>query len=420
MTILKKMIGILILAATVLLISAAAVVAEESSERSVFTSGEVRIEADTLSYDTESGVIHAIGNVEVCKGQAKYYTEFVDYDTKKSTGNLAEFHGSLHAKEKDFLVSGTAMELADGIDHFKVQNGTMSRCTLPVPHYQIYAKEIDINGSIVNMRKAYFKINGKAIGYLPRFYMNMDWKIPSFRIGYTKKDGFSFSYYKTISEKTLLTFGVERKNKDDGEFSVGLEHEDEKIYDKFDIQYDLADFFKLENTFIYTGENWIYKTYVYCDGSDVDRSIYGLRVTHQYWDSPLGQWRLGALIRDEKQAASPAGGTHTGFQIDYKPHPYITLSYLGVDIHSVPDYELMSDDEGEMYEAGGNWMIEADVPFGKLPKLLTLGSTLIYNDNDFDWLTQELRVKYTTCCYWTQVGYDFVDENYELLWGCSF
>lgn len=386
-------------------------------ERVQITDGDIRIEADDLIYDVERGTVEATGNVQIFHKDDVYDTESIIYYTKTDTGVMGAFKGTFEGKVKNFLIAGGSVVMTDGVEEMTMYDATLSRCLLEVPHYQIYAKEVDIEGTVLRLRQAYFKIKGVTVFYLPKFYMDLDWKLPKFRLGFSKEDGSRFSYSSTMSEFFNWVLDLRHKNSDDGEVGLGVEYEKGEVYHKAVFDYNYEGFWVIEDDFSYTNDKWILELDAYRDFSAVDEARYGASLTHQYWTSPVGDWRMGIMVRDEtkKTNLETYGGLYTGWRLDYQPDPRVTLSYLGISTHEDKNYDIFMDDYH--YQAGDNWLVGLQLPMGET---FTLGLNATYNSDGYDWLSQLVTIKQQTCCYMAELSYDLVTYNYELSWGISF
>ena len=97
------------------------------------------------------------------------------------------------------------------------------------------------------------------------------------------------------------------------------------------------------------------------------------------------------------------------------PHPKVVLSYLWLksfDEKGIGFGDFLSD-----YKIGGNGMYSIRIP---LEKDYSLDLTGTYNFEESEWLHRVYRVNKETCCFRTSIGWDEIENFWELTWNIKF
>ncbi|MEE3252871.1 MAG: putative LPS assembly protein LptD [Nitrospinota bacterium] len=196
-------------------------VLQGANKGSVFARGRVKIEyqkktlwADKVMIDNKTGIGKARGHV-IFEGE-----DGTRMKAKETLFNLKSQQGKLY-KSKAILADKfriTAKEIKRlSVDHFSLDDASLTTCKGVLPAWKIEAKSVDIKtGDRALFRKAVLKIKDIPILYIPIGYLPMDTKrksgflFPTF--GWSKIDGILFdqSYFWAINRWSDATFNTMR------------------------------------------------------------------------------------------------------------------------------------------------------------------------------------------------------------------
>ena len=195
------------------------------------TDQPVQLEADELSYDKDSGVYHASGDVHLTQGtldvrsqvlewnqtsgeitaegdvklispDEELFGEKARYNLQQRTGMVE--NGHFYLRESNFHIRGESIERRGERD-YRIKNGTFTTCNGKVPSWKFGASQVDVTlGGYARARNTVFYLKDVPSLYFP--YMIYPAKterqsgllIPS--IGYSAKRGFHYgaAYYQVL------------------------------------------------------------------------------------------------------------------------------------------------------------------------------------------------------------------------------
>ncbi len=157
--------------------------------------GPVILNADTLSYDEETGVALAEGNVEVGFGNRTFRADRIRYDSRSGEAELTGhvhykdsgdefsfdrivlniqseqgvlYNGSIRLSSNNYLISSEVFEKI-GDRTFRIQKGTLTTCPCdPEPDwkFEVRRSTVTIDGYAVG-RDVTFKVRGVPVLWLP-------------------------------------------------------------------------------------------------------------------------------------------------------------------------------------------------------------------------------------------------------------
>lgn len=385
-----------------------------SSERVIITGEQVRIEADDLSFDTETGIVEATGSVKVTTDNMVYHTESITYDMQKSTGVMTAFNGTVYS-ERNVKLSGTSATISD--ETASISEVNLTRCELDHPHYQFSAKEVMIEGRKLHLERAVLRVKGIPVFYLPRLTLDLDRKMPDFRIGYSNDDGlkYAFDYLAELTANLGLFANGDLSVNGESTLGIGMKSTFQGMQNRLEFQYSTDTDWALMDELVFEDSNWLFAADVFHDFSSGGEKQYGAKVTRKYWETSLGSWQLGALAREVSKTEDfqEYGGFYTGWQLDYKPSSHVTLSYLRIDSHSSREYGDLMEDFG----VGDNWLYDLRLPFGDG---YTVGLNGVYNSDDDGWIHQIYSISKESCCFKTELSYDQAEDSLEVSFGMKF
>ena len=160
------------------------------------------------------------------------------YNVHGSQGVRTLGRTSVYSTTNPFLFSGRVL-LETGEGHYRIIDGTMTNCRLPRPDWQILSRSIKLENGTASTSRAYFKLFGVPIFYLPYLRHPVEetgresgFLIPVFSVGSTVR-GYTFGeqVYWVISRNMDMTAGTEYYSKrgwaPNGDFrykGLGLDH----------------------------------------------------------------------------------------------------------------------------------------------------------------------------------------------------
>lgn len=393
-----------------------AVAADEGgvSERVIITGEKIHIEADQLTFDTETGVVEATGSVKVTIDDMVYYTESITYDMQKASGVMTSFNGTVYS-ERNVKLSGASVALSE--DTTTISEVNLTRCELDNPHYQFSAKEVTIAGKKIRLERVVLRIKGVPVFYLPRLIMDLERKMPDVRIGYSNDDGlkYAFDYFAELTAHSNFLFSGDLSVNGESVLGFGLESTYQGLQNRLEFQYSSDTEWAFKDEFAFEDSHWLIAADVFHDFSSGGETQYGAKATRKYWETSWGSWQISVLAREatETEGSQKYGGFYTGWQVDYKPHPNVVLSYLRIDSHSSRDYGDLLED----YDLGDNWLYNLDVPVGDG---YVIGVSGVYNSDDAGWIHQIFSVSKESCCFKTEISYDHAEDSLELSFRVKF
>lgn len=389
---------------------------DSANERVTLTTDQLYIEADNINYDLESGLIEAEGEVEIEIDGARYNTETLTYNVKEAKGIATAFKGEIKSDDasKDYLVTGEEAVLTG--DTVIISKATLTRCPHKRPDYLFTAREMTIREEKIQLKHVVLRIKGVPAFYLPRLSFDQGTRFPDIHVDLGGDDGIALStgYDAPLTDHLNWFTDTKLSLDDESWLGFGLQTARLPYSNRIRLAYNFDGFWQLDDHFAYELGNWRLTLGGSRQFSDTEESQLGMTLTRKYWESPWGRWQIGGLVRDHTKeiANQPYGGLYTGVRLDYNPHPYVVLSYLGIASHT--DYEF--GDLMEDFGIGDNWLYEVSVPF----RAYTLGMDGVYNSDGEGWIHQRFSISRQSCAFRTTIGYDFAEESFDLSWRLKF
>lgn len=199
----------------------------------------VQLEADQLSYDKNTGLYHASGDVNLLQGELDVHSQVlewnqvsgelmaegdvqlispdeelfgskVQYNLQQKTGTIE--NGYFFLRDQNLHIYGQTIERRGELDYL-VKKGTFTTCDGDVPSWKFGASQLDVTvGGYARGKNTIFYLRNVPTLYFP--YMIYPAKteresgllIPG--IGYSKKRGFQYSsaYYQVLGVNQDATF----------------------------------------------------------------------------------------------------------------------------------------------------------------------------------------------------------------------
>lgn len=225
----------------------AAMLSNARAGSEVVLGAPVTLNADSLTYDDDTGVALAEGNVELGFGNRSMRADRIRYDSRSGE---AELTGRVHYKDAgdefsfDRIVLNLATELGvlyngtirlatnnyqisserfekTGEKTFQVRKGTLTTCPCdPEPDwkFEVRRTRVTIDGYAVG-KDVTFKIRGVPVLWLPwaafpvKLTRQSGFLMPSFYHGRTKGYAFTLPYYWAISRWSDATLSIEQMSR---------------------------------------------------------------------------------------------------------------------------------------------------------------------------------------------------------------
>ena len=176
-----------------------------------------RLQADRVEINTETGDGVASGNVVFQDKGNRLVCNRIEFNIRRQQAVLYGARGELG---REYKVSGERIERQDE-RHYRIQDGSLSTCTGPVPEWQFRSRSMDITlEEFAFIRQPTFWVAGFPVGYLPYLIAPIKTKrasgflVPT--IGTSTRDGFKYDqeFFWAFSDHADATFGLEyRKNR---------------------------------------------------------------------------------------------------------------------------------------------------------------------------------------------------------------
>lgn len=384
-----------------------------ASKDVTLTKGDITIECQELIYNGKTGDVQASGNVKISTNKFVYQTESLNYNLNQEIGNLAEFKGKIKGDSRDYFFTGSEGRLAG--ETGTISQAIMTRCPKSKPDYELKAKRIDYNSERVYLRRVVLKVKGIPLFYFPRLSFKTDNNdLPDVKLDYDNEDGLQLGidYTGPVQNNRSWHFKGELSTKASKVIGFGVKNYfGDHVSNRANLAYDSDGFWVIDDQFNYDIKFFNLNLDGIKEFSDAEETELGIRLTRKYWKTPIGKWQFGVLARDVYALDSlkqEYGGTYWGYQLDYNPIKYMTLSYLQLDSKETnEDYR----DFLENFKLGDNYLYNINIP---LTEKYSLGLDGTYN-TDFDdyWVSRFYRIKYETCCFRLSAGWDDVDKSWE-------
>ncbi|MGD8401595.1 MAG: OstA-like protein [Bacillota bacterium] len=375
------------------------------------TRGDLLILADQIIYYGRTGIVEASGHVVYKAGTTEYKTDFLRYNVLNNTGKSEAFKAVVAGEPRNFNITGQAVTInpagASELSQVKI-----TRCPKAHPHYLFSAARVELNGRRVKLKHVVLKIMGIPVLYLPVLIFYTDCGLPLLMPGYDEDDGYNLKYQFMLDDTPKREWNLKGEFSGQGDANCGFELKTKsgQMRNRTELLYYYwHDSLKFSNSFIY--ETPLFKATL--DGSkefqeDKEAQL-GLTLTRKYWQSPLGEWQAGLLIRRvlaEDGGGETYGGTYSGICLDYKPHRNVKLSLLGIKSHTGNDYRDLMEDFG----VGANALYNVKIP---LHLKYTFGLSGSYNFNDDRWCHEIYSMTYNGCCFQPYIAYDRADHSWN-------
>jgi lipopolysaccharide assembly outer membrane protein LptD (OstA) len=381
------------------------------------TRGDLLILADQIVYYGQTGIVEASGHVVYKAGTTEYRTDFLRYDVLNNTGKSETFRAVVAGEPRNFNITGQAVSLNPN-DVSELSQVTITRCPKANPDYLFSAARVQLNGRRVRLEHVLLKIKGIPVFYLPVLIFYTDYGLPLLVPGYDEDDGYNLKYQFMLVDtpKREWNFKGELSGKGDANVGFDLGIKSRRIRNHTELLYYYwHDYLKLSNSFVY--ETPLLKTTL--DGfkkfQDNEEAQLGLSLTRKFWQSPVGAWQAGLLIRRvlAEEHGETYGGTYSGIRLDYQPHQNVQLSLLGIKSHSGNDYRDLMEDFG----IGANALYSVKIP---LDHKYTFGLSGSYNLNDAHWCHEIYSITYNGCCFQPYIAYDRADHSWNWTFKIKF
>ncbi len=172
--------------------------------------GEVELRSKVLWWNQASGEVEAEGEVELTSPDEKLTGSKVFYHLDQGTGRVDD--GYVFLREKNMHVKGQRLERL-GEKRYRITDGTFTTCDGEVPSWKFGAKELDVTiGGFAKAKHAVFYLKDLPSFYLPYLLYPVSTEresgflIP--RAGYSSRRGYEVgnAYYWVISRNQDATF----------------------------------------------------------------------------------------------------------------------------------------------------------------------------------------------------------------------
>ncbi len=164
--------------------------------------GDLVIHSQLLKWNQASGEIEAEGDVQLISPDEELFGKKAHYNLLKGTGTVED--GYFYLREQNLHVYGQTIERRGKLD-YRIKKGTFTTCDCQVPPWKFGANQLDITlGGYVRARNMIFYLKDVPSLFLP--YMIYPAKteresgllIPT--VGYSDKRGFQYggAYYQVL------------------------------------------------------------------------------------------------------------------------------------------------------------------------------------------------------------------------------
>lgn len=385
-----------------------------ASKDVILTKGDITIECQELIYNGETGDVKASGNVKITTSKYIYQTETLNYNLNLETGDLEEFKGMVKMDSRDYHFSGNegTLEGTTGT----ISKAVMTRCPKSKPDYVLTAKQINYDDERVYLRGVVLEVKGIPVFYFPRLsFKTNNNDLPDIRLDYDKEEGLqvNFDYAGPVENNRSWHYKGEFSTKGPNRIGFGVKHYlGDHINNRANLAYDFDNYFVFDDQ-IYLGARFFSLN---LDGikefSDREETQLGIRLSSNYWETPIGGFRFGVLARDVyafDSAGHKYGGTYWGTQLNYNPSKYVSLSYL----------RLNSDETNENFrdfledfKLGDNYLYNISIP---LTQEYSIGLEGNYNPAvEDEWVRRLYMIRYENCCFRLTVGWNDISESWEM------
>ena len=133
-----------------------------------FTSGDFRLQAETLVYNQEADFLTAEQGVKLQTAAGEWEGERLEYSFRGEQGTLTTFSG----KNGDIFISGTKGELSG--EEILVQGGSFAKCELPTPCLKIKAGQVRLVNDKVQVKRGWLYVKNLPVLPLPPLTFAID------------------------------------------------------------------------------------------------------------------------------------------------------------------------------------------------------------------------------------------------------
>ena len=196
----------------------------------VVESGDMRMFADRLDMNTDTGVGIATGNVRFVTPEDDVRASILEFNLSADQGILYEADGTVSGR---YRISGARVERR-GPQRFNVQRGRITACNQSVPDWEFRTSSARIGvGNYATLKNPSFWIKGVPVFYVPYFVFPIKDErttglLPP-RFGYSDNDGATLrsSFFWAMTDWMDSTLGLEylseRGFKPDAEFRYAID-----------------------------------------------------------------------------------------------------------------------------------------------------------------------------------------------------
>ncbi len=186
----------------------------------VVIQGPMKISADAVFLNNETGKLHAIGNVHVTDKESQMNAAEMTLDVDTKLGVL--YNGRLFIKQENYHVYGTEIERRE-LDDYLFRDASFTACDCPEdPDWRIRSRQIRLHlDQNIVARDVVFYVGNVPIVYLPYFTYPMKRQtgllVP--RFGYSTRHGFKINqpFFWAISQHQDATLSFDHQGgKGDG------------------------------------------------------------------------------------------------------------------------------------------------------------------------------------------------------------
>ena len=404
----------------------------------------LRLETDRLTYDPGNGEITIPGKVHLVSAQADLMVDTFHYNVKTETGTGGAIHGTILDVPRNFLISGKSLQVQNGVVTFR--EAELTRCIYPTSEYVLMVRQASLDKDVLYLHGIFLKFLGVPVGYYPSYKIKTGQdgiENPlSLSLGYNTDDGVVLNFSVTPQLNDNLDWSANGTLSSQGDSLVGAGlgvHLNEYLADRVNLGYDfqkssfivfntinlnyrhpLANLMFNYDHYFYGGDDNLSFS-VARDGGMIGAQLDGMRefsstaenqlgltINRKFQRGWLGDWQYGIMARHVSKLDETGyeyGGTYGGYHVDFRPNPYLTLSYLRLDSYSGGDYR---DFEPNL---GSSGIYNINLP---LKQKLTLGIGGTYNFTDAAWKSRIYQLNYASDCYSIQVGWDTVTGAWNL------
>jgi Organic solvent tolerance protein OstA len=372
------------------------------------TNGAVKMTAQQMNYNGNSGLAAASGDVKMTTGHGIYQTEAIQYNLNTATGSSGPVSMIIDAKPRNFKIMGDSLEISNGID--TIIKPRITRCQETNSEYQFRSKEATYDGRYLHLINTILYIKG--IPVLPLWTVTLDMtnlNFPEIEPGYDPTYGFYFKYHDSghLSERIRWSDDLYYRSKYYSTASFGLTASKDRISN-------------------YTGMFYTTQYDTIAEGYGFeDRITYNLPLLISSIDGSMSfsdndSTQLGFSVT-RKYFESPLGRWQLGIlgrkvtEVDINGEEYGgTYGGYRLDYNPHPNFSLsllrIYSIEGEDYrDFMQDFKIGSNWMYNgvvPLKKPWSFGVNGTYNSDQSLWIYQRYEIYYQTDCFNLAYGWD--------------